>query len=123
MAHADASKKECSLQEAVYQIMPVLCLKEVFPGLLYVNSNIPEKLVRMMLSKKEIAELPEYSTDIYTRNMMNRYMIWPHDALFEQLRYALFIRRYYLQTKPIENDSQHEELVDELIERNHPTNS
>ena len=123
MAHADASKKECSLQEAVYQIMPVLCLKEVFPGLLYVNSNIPEKLVRMMLSKKEIAELPEYSTDIYTRNMMNRYMIRPHDALFEQLRYALFIRRYYLQTKPIENDSQHEELVDELIERNHPTNS
>ena len=123
MAHADASKKECSLQEAVYQIMPVLCLKEVFPGLLYVNSNIPEKLVKMMLSKKEIAELPEYSTDIYTRNMMNRYMIRPHDALFEQLRYALFIRRYYLQTKPIENDSQHEELVDELIERNHPTNS
>ena len=123
MAHADASKKECSLQEAVYQIMPVLCLKEVFPGLLYVNSNIPEKLVRMMLSKKEIAELPEYSTDIYTRNMMNRYMIRPHDALFEQLRYALFIRRYYLQTKPIENDSQHEELVDELIERNHPTNN
>ena len=117
MAHADASKKECSLQEAVYQIMPVLCLKEVFPGLLYVNSNIPEKLVRMMLSKKEI------STDIYTRNMMNRYMIRPHDALFEQLRYALFIRRYYLQTKPIENDSQHEELVDELIERNHPTNN
>ena len=103
--------------------MPVLCLKEVFPGLLYVNSNIPEKLVRMMLSKKEIAELPEYSTEIYTRNMMNRYMIRPHDALFEQLRYALFIRRYYLQTKPIENDSQHEELVDELIERNHPTNS
>ena len=123
MAHADASKKECSLQEAVYQIMPVLCLKEVFPGLLYVNSNIPEKLVRMMLSKKEIAELPESSTDIYKRNMMNRYMIRPHDALFEQLRYALFIRRYYLQTKPIENDSQHEELVDELIERNHPTNS
>ena len=123
MAHADASKKECSLQEAVYQIMPVLCLKEVFPGLLYVNSNIPEKLVRMMLSKKEIAELPESSTDIYKRNMMNRYMIRPHDALFEQLRYALFIRRYYLQTKPIENDSQHEELVDELIERNHPTNN
>ena len=123
MAHADASKKECSLQEAVYQIMPVLCLKEVFPGLLYVNSNIPEKLVRMMLSKKEIAELPESSTDIYKRNMMNRYMIRPHDALFEQLRYALFIRRYYLQTKPTENDSQHEELVDELIERNHPTNN
>ena len=56
VAHAYASKRECSLQEAVYQIMPELWLRKVFPGVLYVNSNIPEKRVRMMLSKKEIAE-------------------------------------------------------------------
>ena len=57
-----------------------------------------------MLSKKEIAELPEDITDIYKRNMMSKYMIRPHDALFEQFCYALFIKRYQLQTKPIEND-------------------
>ena len=45
---------------------------------------------------------------------MNRYMIRPHDAFFEQFCYALFIKRYQLQTKLIENDSQPEELVDEL---------
>ena len=86
VAHVYASKSECSLQEAVFQIMPELCLKKVFPGVLYVNSNIPEKRVRMMLSKKED------STDIHKRNMINRYMIRPHDALFELLCYALFIK-------------------------------
>ena len=54
---------------------------------------------------------------------MNRYMIWLHDALFEQLCYALFIKRYQLHTKPIENDSQPEELVDELVEKNHSISS
>ena len=103
--------------------MPELWLRKVFPGVLYVNSNIPEKRVRMMLSKKEIAELPEDNTDIYKRKMMNRYMIRPHDALFEQLCYALFIKRYQLQTKPFENDSQPEELVDKLVETNHSTSS
>ena len=104
VAHAYASRRECSLQEAVYQIMPEIWLRRVFPGVLYVNSNIPEKRIRMMLSKKEIAELPEDSTDIYKRNM-NRYMISPHGALFEQLRYVLFIKGYQSQTKPIQNDS------------------
>ena len=54
---------------------------------------------------------------------MNRYMIRPHDAFFEQFCYALFIKRYQLQTKLIENDSQPEELVDELVETNHSTSS
>ena len=54
---------------------------------------------------------------------MNRYMIRPHDTLFEELCYALFIKRYHLQTKPIENDSQPEELGDELVEANHSTSS
>ena len=123
VTHAYSSKRECSLQEAVCQIMPELWLRKVFPGVLYVNSNIPEKRVRMMLSKKEIAELPEDNTDIYKRKMMNRYMIRPHDALFEQLCCALFIKRYQLQTKPFENDSQPEELVDKLVETNHSTSS
>ena len=57
VAHAYALKRECSLQEAVYQIMPELWLRKIFPGVLYVNSNIPEKGVRMMLSKIETAEL------------------------------------------------------------------
>ena len=53
--------------------------------MLYANSNIPENQVRMMLSKNEILELPEDSTDIYNRNMVNKYLIRPHDEMFEHL--------------------------------------
>ena len=70
--------------------MPELWLRKVYEGLgvlynLYVNSNIPEKRVRMMLSKKEISELPEDSTNIYKRNMVSRYLIRLHDQMFEDL--------------------------------------
>ena len=118
--YAYSSECECSQQEAVYQIMPELWLRKVFPGVLYANSNIPEKRVRMMLSKKEISELPIDSTDIYKRNMVNRYMIRPKDSIFEYLYYALFIKRYQLQSKPIENDSQPEVLDDKLLRQTIP---
>ena len=70
--------------------MPELWLTKVYEGLgvlynLYVNSNIPEKRVRMMLSKKEIFELPEDSRNIYKRNMVSRYFIRLHDEMFEDL--------------------------------------
>ena len=58
-----------------------------------------------MSRKKEIAGLPEDNRDIYKRNIINRYVIRPHDTLFEQLCYVLFIKLYHLQTKPNENDS------------------
>ena len=101
LAHAYVSKRECSLQEAVYQVMPELWLRKVFPGVLYANRNILEKRVRMMLSKKEIFELPEDSTDIYKRNMVRRYLIRPHDEIFEHLCYALFIKQYQLKTNQL----------------------
>ena len=79
VAYGYSSKRECSLQEAVYQVIPELWLRKFFSGALYENSNIPEKRVRMMMSKKEISVLPKKSTDIYKRNMVNRYMIRPKD--------------------------------------------
>ena len=105
------SKRECSIQEAVYQVMPELWLRKVFPGVLYVNSNIREKRVRMMWSKKEIFELPERSRDIYKRNMASRYLIRPHDEMFDYLCYASLIKQYQLKTKPTDNDLQPAELI------------
>ena len=75
VAHAYSPKRECSLQEALHQVTPEIWLRMVFPGVLYANSNIPEKRVRMMLSKKEISRLPKDSTDIFKRNMVNRYIM------------------------------------------------
>ena len=75
--------------------------------------------IRMMSSKKELFELHKDSTDIYKRNILDRYLIRQKDAVFENLCHALFIKRYQMQTKPTENDSQPEELVDNLFEENH----
>ena len=52
VAHAYATKRECSVQEAVYQVMPKLWLRKIFPAVIYANSNIPEKRVKMILSQK-----------------------------------------------------------------------
>ena len=98
--------------------MPELWLRNVFRGVLYANSNIPEKPVRMMLSQKEILELPEDITYIYERNLVSRYRIRPHKEIFENFCYALFIKWYQFKPKPIENDSHPEELIPELIETN-----
>ena len=40
--------------------------------------------------------------------------------MFGLLCCALFSKRYQLKTKLIENDSQTEELIDKLVEANHP---
>ena len=69
--------------------MQELSLRKVFPGVLFAKRNMPEKHVRMMLSKKEISELRKDSTDVYKRNKVNRYMIRLKDSIFEHLCYVL----------------------------------
>ena len=84
----------------IYQVMPELWLRKVYEGLgvlynLYVNSNIPEKRVRMMLSKKEIFRVTRRQHRyLPKKNMVSRYLIRLHDETFEHLCYALVIKRY-----------------------------
>ena len=44
--------------------------------------------------------------------MVGRYLIKPKDAIFQNICYELFIKRFQLQAKPIENYSQQEEFID-----------
>ena len=72
--------------------MSELWLRKVFPAVLFAKSNIPEKYVRIMLSKKETSEFHKNSTYIYKRNMVNRYMIRPKNSIFEHLCNALSLK-------------------------------
>ena len=45
IARAYSNKRECSVQEAVYQIMPELWLRKCFPAVLFANSNTARKVV------------------------------------------------------------------------------
>ena len=71
IARAYASKRECSVQEAVYHIMQELWLRKVFPLVLFANTNLPENRYRVCVCEKEIKQLPESSTDIFKKNMLD----------------------------------------------------
>lgn len=77
-AYAYLSKRECRIQECVYHILPGQWLRKIFPGLVIANSNIPEKRFRMCLGEREISELPEDSTSIFKRHMVDHYIDCPN---------------------------------------------
>ena len=52
--------------------MPELWLRKVFRRVIFLNSNMPEKRCRMFRDKEELDELPENSTDIFQRNILDR---------------------------------------------------
>lgn len=122
VARVYANNRECSVQEAVYHIMPQLWLRKIFPAVLNVISCIPDKRIKVMLTRKEIAELPDESTQLYKRNMLDRYMERPvHGtcAVLQDMCFSHFVKRYQLSKKLDDNDCQPNELKDELIEGNH----
>ena len=65
-------ERECSVEELVYLIMPELRLRKKFSRVIFPNTNLPEKRYKICRSKEEIDELPENSTDIFQRNMIDR---------------------------------------------------
>ena len=64
ISRAYSSNWERSVQEAVYHCLPELWLQKVFPGVIYANTNIPEKQFRVLQSQKEISDLPDNGNDI-----------------------------------------------------------
>ena len=126
-----ATKRKCSVLEAVYLVTHELWLRKTFPKVLLINNNIPGKRYRIFQNKEEIDELPEDSTDIFQRNMLYRYIDWP-DKNFKAGRYsaidamcfAEFLSYYHIappSIKDIESDRQPIVSDDEIIESNHVT--
>ena len=108
--------------------MPELWLRKTFPGVIFANSNLPENRYRMFRSEEEIRELPDDSTDIYKRNMLDRYMDRPNSSfrngkflMIDKLCYAEFLSHYYVKPKPKdgeENDNQPEVLDGDTMDKN-----
>jgi len=71
LALAFLSHRQCSLQEAVYQVLPELWLRKCFPEIVFANTNLPDKLFRVCKSKTELEELSSASTDVFKRNMLD----------------------------------------------------
>ena len=60
-------KRGCSVQEAVYHKMQELWLRKTFPGVVFSNTNIPEKRFIVCLDESEINNLPKNSTYIFKK--------------------------------------------------------
>ena len=59
IAHAYTNNQECSVQECVYHVLPGQWLRKTFPGVIFANSNIPEKHFRVCLKDEKNSELPQ----------------------------------------------------------------
>ena len=121
IARAYSTHREVSVQEAAYHILPELFLRKTYPKVEFANSNLPEDRVRMCLSREELAERDEESTDIFQQSAIDSYIIRP--PVVRELCFAEFLSNYEARKMPDQNDSQPVELTEELLDVNHAESS
>ena len=124
ISKAYRTQREMSIQEAVSIVLPEIWLRKTSPGVIFANSNLPENRYRILKSEEEISNMEEGETDIFKKNMLERYMNRPDRnfrkgryAALENLCYAQFLANYYLDSKNAkeeENDYQ-PEVLEEII--------
>ena len=93
----------------------------------FVNTNLPEEKVKVLLSEKELSELPDDSSNIFKKSNIDRYIEWPNATFchgkysaLNDFCYAEFLAYYTLASKSNNTyDYQPDELDDNLIENNH----
>ena len=125
-AKAYLNSRECSVQEAVYHILPELKLRRIFPAVGFVNTNIPEERVKVLLSEKELSKIPNDSSNIFKKSNIDRCIERPN-ATFCYGKYsalndfccAEFLACYTLESKSNNTcDYQPDDLDDNLTENN-----
>ena len=107
IARANLSNRECSVQEVVYHILPELKLRRIFPAKYFVNTNLPEERVQVLVPEKELSELPDNSPNIFKRSNIDRFME-RSSATFCNGKYSVlndfccpeFLAYYTLENKP-----------------------
>ena len=62
------NNRECSVQEAVYFLFPELKLSRIFPAVYFVNTNLPEERVQVLLFERQLSELPDDSSNIFKKS-------------------------------------------------------
>ena len=108
IAKACLSNWEYSVQEVVYYILPELKLRRIFPAVYFVNTNLPEETVWVLLSKKELSELPDDSSNIFKKSNFDRYVERPNAtfcngkySVLDYFCFAEFLAYYTLEIKSV----------------------
>ena len=86
--------------------MSEVWLRKMFPRVFFLNSNLPEKRYKIFKKKGEIDELPDDSTDLFQRNMINRCLDQPTRdsengkySIIDELCFAEFLSICYIDPK------------------------
>ena len=125
ISNAYRTHREMSVQEAVSIVLQEIWLRKTHPVVMFANSNLPEKRYRICRSEEEITNMPSDSTDIFKKNMLDRYTDRPNRTfkngkyrLIDSMCFAEFLSNYYLSVKQKSeerNDSQ-PEILEDLIQ-------
>ena len=110
------SCREVSAQESVYRCMPELWLRKTFPGVVFVNTGLPQERLQVAKCQEELEALHDESTDIFKSNIIERYSDRPD--IPDNICLAQFAAYYYKDYKanPDEtNDVQPVVLSDDII--------
>ena len=78
ISRACSSKCKCSLQEVAYHSLPELKLRRVFRVTHFVDTNVLEERTQVLLSKKELIQLPDDSQNIFKKLNIDRYIDRPN---------------------------------------------
>ena len=116
---ASLSSREGSAQDCVYRCMPELWFRKIFPQVVYVNTDFPEKRIRVVKSQQELDEFEDDNTHIYKSNIIERYTMRPNTIpTVDRLCLAEFTSYYYKEYKKdsTSNDAQPEVLTEDATE-------
>ena len=118
IAYLFISSRQFSVQEAAYNVLPEFWLRKCSPGISFINTNLPNNRIRMIKSKEELVLLPENSTDIFKKSIIDRYMdrlTCGKSASLKTVCLAQFASLYYKKTSS-DNDYQ-PSFLEESIEK------
>ena len=95
----------------------------IFPAVYFVNTNPPEERIQILLSEKELSEIPDDSSYIFKKSNVERSSATLYKGkyiIFEDFCYREFLGCYKIENKSSKTcDYQWDELDDNLIENNH----
>ena len=77
-AKENVNESETEYASVEDHIFPELKLRKIFPTVYFVNTNLPEERVKVLLSEKELNKLPDDSSNILKKSNSNRYIERPN---------------------------------------------
>ena len=63
-------------------ILTEIKIRKIFPVVYFVNTNLLEKIVQVLLSETELSELPEDSRNIFKKPKIDHFMERPTTTFF-----------------------------------------